>query len=72
MAKNMEATKKQIEQLQVQNQKASYTNDFMKEIQETIYGEIQALGDTMRHIYEELVTLHKEIVPLHDMKRKSW
>jgi len=44
----------------------------MKEIQETIYGEIQALGDTMRHIYEELVTLHKEIVPLHDMKRKSW
>ena len=33
--------------------------------------EVSTLGDIMRDLYEELVTVHKEIICLHDLQRQS-
>lgn len=69
--KNLEATKKQIEQIQAENHELSSTPACLQEIQGAIYGRIQGLGYTMRHLYEDFVTFHKEVLSLHYIKNKS-
>jgi len=44
-------------------------NEFLQAV---IFSEVQALGDSMMNLCEDLVTLHKVIVPLHDMQKKLW
>lgn len=51
----------------VKTYKFSSKDVYLKEHQEAIYGEVQALGDTMMNIYEDLFTVWKEVVILHDM-----
>lgn len=66
-AKDLEDARKKIQQLQAKTKKLSSTHVYLKEIQITIYGEVQALGGAMINLYEEVVTMHKVVVPLHDM-----
>lgn len=42
----------------------------MEELKASRHGEVSILGETMRIIYEELVTMHKAVVCLHDMQHK--
>jgi len=42
----------------------------MEELKETIFGEVSKLGETMWSLYEDVVTMHKEVVLLHDMQQK--
>ena len=37
----------------------------------TILGEVSTLGETMRDLYEELITIHKAVVHLHDLQQHS-
>lgn len=71
MDKYLDFAIQQIEHLQDDNQQFSSMSSCLKDLQADIYGEIQALGDTMRQFYEEMITLHKAVVPLHDMQKRS-
>lgn len=70
MEKNLEASRKQIEQLEAEVQKVTPTQVYLEELQEAILGEVLAMGETMRNLYEELVSVHKVVSPLHDMQQK--
>lgn len=63
MEKDLEFVRKQIEWLQEGNQNLSSRYAYLWDLWEAIYGDIWPLGDIMRHIYEELVTLNKVVVP---------
>lgn len=67
LAKDLDDVRKKTDHLHVENPWLYFVDSHLKELQTMIYGEIQVLGDTMRHIYEYMITSHKEIVPLHEM-----
>ena len=46
------------------------TQAYLEEIKVTILGEVSTLGEIMQSLYEELVTMHKEIFHLHKMQHK--
>lgn len=70
--KDLEATRQHIEKIQAETQRLPCAHMYLKELQASRFGEVRALGSTMTNLYEELVTMHKPIVPLHDMQNKSW
>jgi len=36
-----------------------------------ILGEVSTIGETMRDLYEELITIHKAVVHLHGLQQQS-
>ena len=73
MAKNKKLENKllgarqEAEQLRTTTQTETSTEVCLEEMRESILGELWTHVETMPNFYEEIVTMHKEIVHLHGL-----
>ena len=70
LAKNLQATRKGVEQLSAEVQNTSFAHVYLEELKETILSEVSTMGETMQSLYEEFVTMHKEFFHLHGLQHK--
>lgn len=66
----MQVARQEVEQLRAEVQNEAPTEVYLEKIKANILGEVSTLGDTMKNLYEELVTVHKEVVHLHCLQQK--
>lgn len=57
MENKLHATRKQVEQIQVEFEKATLAQFYLEEIKAATLGEVSTLGETMTGLYEELITV---------------
>lgn len=70
LAKKLQATRQEVEHLYAVAQNASFTQVHLKEMKATILGDKSTLGDIIENLYEEHVTMHKDIVHMHGLQQK--
>lgn len=71
LAQNLQGAQQEIEQLCASAQNVIYAQVYLEEMRATTLGEVSTLGETMRDLYEELITIHKAVVHLHGCSNRA-
>lgn len=70
LVKNLHTVRKEVKHLYTTVQNASSTQIHLEEMTVAILSEVLTLGETMRHLYEEHVTMHKVVLHMHGLKKQ--
>ena len=62
LAKNLQASRKEVEQLHATSHNATFAQVHLEEMKAAILNEVSTLGETMQDLHEELITVHKAVV----------
>lgn len=65
----LQGAMQEVEQLRTTTQTKTSVEVHLEEMRESILGELSTHVETMLNIYEEIVTMHKEIVHLHGLQQ---
>jgi len=61
LAKNLQDSRKEIEQLYAMSHNATFAQVHLEEMKAAIRNEVSTLGETMQDLHDELVTVHKVV-----------